>query len=160
MKVASIIMIMSSSFLIGNNVKKKVKNEYKFLLYLKNFVIYLRSNFNMFKSNLVTILNEYIALQENNNDFNLIFDKRDEIYIINKEAIYSNISKEEDALTIYTFLSSLGQNNYEFEDEKINSFLAFLEVKIAEYFTNIKVKGVLTEKIMLAVGLIISILVW
>ena len=73
---------------------------------------------------------------------------------------YSNISKEEDALTIYTFLSSLGQNNYEFEDEKINSFLAFLEVKIAEYFTNIKVKGVLTEKIMLAVGLIISILVW
>ena len=161
MKILLVVFIMLSSFLIGSGVKQKIKNEYSFLVYLKNFVVFLKSNFNMFKVDIVSIIDEYIKFQDDKNGkYNAIFQKNNEIYIINYRAVCDNNSNEEDKHTIYTFLNAMGKSNYEFEDEKINSFLYFLQNKMKEYCDNIKEKGVLTEKIMLAVGLIISILVW
>ena len=161
MKIALVILIMMLSFLFGNSVADKYKNQYQFSVYLKNFATYFKSNLIMFKTDVVKIIDDYLMVEKNQQvKFNDIFIKENYIYKINETAINNYIIEKEDAFTIYTFLSFLGKNHYEFEDEKVNSFLNFLEIKQKDYLKNIKEKGVLSQKIILSIGLIISILIW
>ena len=88
MKLVLVLIIMSVSFFIGQVYKKKLKSEYDFLIYLKNFSEFLKSNINLFKNNLVEIIDSYILLDENKNaKFMQIFQKKGEIYEISQENI-------------------------------------------------------------------------
>lgn len=175
MKIALVILIMLASYLIGQSIKDRVKNEYDFIVYLKNFTIFLKSNFSMFKVDIVQIIDDFILLQDNDinggnsiykascnsyKEFNKIFCKENGVYKIIKSEIEKNNNINEDSFVIFNYLESLGSNSYEFEENKINSFLIFLETKQKEYFDNIKTKGVLSQKVIISIGLIVSILIW
>ena len=115
----------------------------------------------MFKADIVQIIDEFTLFQdENNKKFNKIFQKENGVYEIIRAEIENNNSNEQDSFMIFSFLDSIGSNGYEFEEDKINVFLNFLEMKQKEYFEYIKTKGVLSQKVIMSVGLIISILIW
>ena len=161
MKLVLVLIIMSVSFFIGQVYKKKLKSEYDFLIYLKNFSEFLKSNINLFKNNLVEIIDSYILLDENKNaKFMQIFQKKGEIYEISQENIEKLISDKQISFVIYSFLVSLGSNEYIFETEKISTFINFLDGKVLEYANNLKTKTDLFLKVALYVGAVISILVW
>jgi hypothetical protein len=57
-------------------------------------------------------------------------------------------------------LTAVGNNEYEYEIEKIKVFLNFLKRKKEESSLNFKNKGVLYFKIMLSIGAVLAILIW
>ena len=61
---------------------------------------------------------------------------------------------------MFSFLSTVGNNDYEYENNKINSFIIYLNEREKVYLDNIKLKGELTLKILISIGLVVSILVW
>ena len=161
MKIFLVFFIMLISFFIGFSYKNKIQNELNFLLYLKNFSNYLKSSINLFKNNIVEIIDEFIILENQKNaNFNKIFAKNIEIYEFYLENIEKYISDKQISFTIYNFLKSLGTNEYDYEGKKINSFIIYIDSKILEYEKNVKENGDLFFKIALSIGAVISILVW
>lgn len=161
MKITVVLIIITISFYVGYSYKQKQQVKYELLLYIKNYATFLKSNINLFKVNLVQIIEDYISLQnEKNAKFNSIFVKNSEIYCISRENIEKFGLNNQDNLIIFNFLNSIGKNSYEFEDDKINDCIAYLDKKIEEYSSYVKTKGELTLKIALAIGCVISIIIW
>lgn len=161
MKILLILSILTMFFLIGYFYKQKVKNNYQFLVYLKNYVLFLKSNISLYKVNMVKITDDFLKLQnEKNAKYNKIFVKNGEIYSVLPENVEYFVQNKEDSLIINSFFEKLGKNDYEYENHKIDKFLIYLDERQKIYFSDIKIKGDLTLKILIAVGLVISILVW
>ena len=161
MKIIFVVFIMLLSFIIGYLYRNKIQNELNFLLYLKKFSDYLKSGINLFKNNIVEIIDEFIILENQKNaKFNKIFLKNMQIYNFCLENIENFIYDKQISFTIYNFLKTLGTNEYEYEGEKINSFILFIGSKILEYEKKLKEKGELFFKVALSIGAVISILVW
>ena len=161
MKSFSIIFIMTVSFFVGYLYKNRINNELNFLIYMKNFAEYLKSNINLFKNNIVQIIDEFLLINHTKNaKFNQIFEKNTEIYQFSKKNIEKMISNNQISFLVFNFLNTLGTNDYEFEGEKINDFINTLNTYIVSFTQMKKEKGELFFKLSLSVGAIISILVW
>ena len=161
MKLIIIILVIVIFGLIGNLIKQRYENECWFLRYIEDFVNYYYSNIALFKNNTVEIINNYIIMQENKNaNYNNLFLKNGNLYSINDKILSKYILFSEDVLIIKQFLTAVGNNEYEYEIEKIKVFLNFLKRKKEESSLNFKNKGVLYFKIMLSIGAILAILIW
>lgn len=161
MKLIIIILVIVIFGLIGNLIKQRYENECLFLRYIEDFVNYYYSNIALFKNNTVEIINNYIIMQENKNaNYNNLFLKNGNLYSINDKILSKYILFSEDVLIIKQFLTAVGNNEYEYEIEKIKVFLNFLKRKKEESSLNFKNKGVLYFKIMLSIGAILAILIW
>lgn len=161
MKILLILIIMIISFLVGYSYKKRIQNELDFLKYMKNFAEYLKSNINLFKNDVVEIIDEFkISCNSKILKFNQIFIKNEYIYHFSLENIENYLSEKETSFIIFNFLKSIGTNEYEFEGERINSFIFYIDSKISDYVKKVKEEGDLFFKIALSIGAIISILVW
>ena len=161
MKILIVVCVMLICFFIGIGYKKKYQEKYNFLIYLKNFATFLKSNLNLFKVNLVEIIDNFTKLQVDKNiKFNDIFIKNNEVYEFSKENLDLVKLNIEDSNIIFTFLSSIGKNEYFFEEEKINNFITFLDKKTEEYSSFVRTKGDLTLKLAIAIGCVISIIIW
>ena len=161
MKLIIIILVIVIFGLIGNLIKQRYENECLFLRYIEDFVNYYYSNIALFKNNTVEIINNYIIMQENKNaNYNNLFLKNGNLYSINDKILSKYILFSEDVLIIKQFLTAVGNNEYEYEIEKIKVFLNFLKRKKEESLLNLKNKGVLYFKIMLSIGAVLAILIW
>lgn len=161
MKLILIFMLMLISFFVGYLYKNKIQNELNFLFFIKNFSEYLKSSINLFKNNIVEIIDEFKILENQKNaKYNKIFIKNTQIYEFSLKNIENLISDTQISFTIFNFLNSLGTNEYDYEGEKINSFILYISTKILDYEKMVKEKGELFFKVALSVGAVISILVW
>lgn len=161
MKLIIIILVIVIFGLIGNLIKQRYENECLFLRYIEDFVNYYYSNIALFKNNTVEIINNYIIMQENKNaNYNNLFLKNGNLYSINDKILSKYILFSGDVLIIKQFLTGIGNNEYEYEIEKIKVFLNFLKRKKEESLLNLKNKGVLYFKIMLSIGAVLAILIW
>lgn len=132
-----------------------------FLLFLKNYATFFKSKLNLFKQDFVLVTDEFIKFQNKKNaNYTQIFVKSNQIYSISREKLNCFISNEQDREMIFSFLASIGQNDYEYENNKISNFLLFLEEKLKIYNSNIKLKGELTLKVLVCIGMVLAILVW
>ena len=161
MKIVIVLAIIIVFGLVGYAYKNKLRKEYLFLKYLQDFVIYFNSNIVLFKNNSVEIINNYIIMHKNKNAiFNNLFLKNDNLIKINSKILNIYITNKEILNTIENYLNSIGLNCFEFEEEKSERFIKFINDKIKESYENIKIKGDLFLKIMLAVGAVVAILIW
>jgi len=161
MKIVLIILIILLSYYIGFYYKNRQIEKYKLLCYLKNYSINLKTNINLFKNNFVKVTDDFIELQDKKTaKFNNIFEKKCDIYKINDKFIDIFDFYEQDSVIIKTFLNSIGNNEYEYENIRINEFITFLDKKIEEYSMYVKTKGELTLKLTIAIGCVISIIIW
>mgnify|MGYP002522047267 CR=1 FL=1 len=161
MKILLVILIMLLFFIFGYMYKQEVKSQYDFMVYLKNYSNFLSSNISLFKNNLVKITDDFLNLNSQKNaKFNKIFVKNGEIYSISQKNIDFFLKNEQDRQVVFSFLSTVGNNDYEYENNKINSFIIYLNEREKVYLDNIKLKGELTLKILISIGLVVSILVW
>lgn len=161
MKILLVILIMLLFFIFGYMYKQEVKSQYDFMVYLKNYSNFLSSNISLFKNNLVKITDDFLNLNSQKNaKFNKIFVKIGEIYSISQKNVDFFLKNEQDRQVVLSFLSTVGNNDYEYENNKINSFIIYLNEREKVYLDNIKLKGELTLKILISIGLVVSILVW
>ena len=161
MKILLVILIMLLFFIFGYMYKQTIKSQYDFMVYLKNYSNFLSSNISLFKNNFVKITDDFLNLNSQKNaKFNKIFVKNGEIYSISQKNIDFFLKNEQDRQVVFSFLSTVGNNDYEYENNKINSFIIYLNEREKVYLDNIKLKGELTLKILISIGLVVSILVW
>lgn len=161
MKILLVILIMLLFFIFGYMYKQEIKSQYDFIVYLKNYSNFLSSNISLFKNNFVKITDDFLNLNSQKNaKFNKIFAKNGEIYSISQKNIDFFLKIEQDRQVVFSFLSTVGNNDYEYENNKINSFIIYLNEREKVYLDNIKLKGELTLKILISIGLVVSILVW
>ena len=155
------ISIIIAFGIVGILVKKKYERENEFYKFLKNFHQYYISNVSLFKNNVVEIIDNYIIMHKNKSaNYIKIFAKSNNIYQFNHEIIERNIIKKEDAVIVLNYLNNIGKGEYVFEKEKIYEFSKYLDVKIDESLIDLKNKGELYFKLLLAIGAVIAIILW
>ncbi len=71
-----------------------------------------------------------------------------------------NIFKENDNQIINNYLTNMGKSEYDFEKEKNNNILSYLSRLDKKTKEEVKTKGELGAKIIVAIGAILAILVW
>lgn len=161
MKICLVIIIIVLFGIIGILYKRKLEDEYYFLKYIQDFNNYFSSNVVLFKNNIVEIIDNYIIMQKNKNaNFCNLFLKNGNIYEFNEKILKSYISSNDTKELIKLYFKNLGKNEYSFEKEKLNEFNVILKQKIDESYNNLKNKGDLYFKLLLAIGAIIGILLW
>lgn len=161
MKIIILLGIIFIFGLIGYSYKLKLKYEYAFFNYIKEFNNFYQSNITLFKNNIVEIINKFIIMQKNKSaDYNKLFIKNNNIYSINKEILSKYIIKENDFDMMFDYLNSLGVCEYSYEVDKINKFNNYISAKINNLKEDIKTKGDLYFKLLLAIGAVIAILLW
>ena len=147
--------------LIGFFYKQKFKEELFMYCYIKKFNKYYQSNITLFKNNIVEIINKYIIMQNNKNaNYNKIFIKNNNIFSINKEFLDKYILNKLDSDLIINYFNNLGKYEYNYEIKKLEEFDEFLNLKIKNIEDDIKNKGDLYFKILLAIGAVVAILIW
>lgn len=161
MKILFVIIIIVIFGIIGILYKRKLEDEYRFLKYIQDFNNYFSSNVFLFKNNIVEIIDNYIIMQKNKNaNFCNLFLKNGNIYEFNEKILKLYILSDDAREVIKLYLENLGKNEYSFEKEKLNEFNVILKQKIEESYNNLKSKGDLYFKLLLAVGAVIGILLW
>lgn len=161
MKILFVIFIIIIFGIFGILYKRKLELEYLFLKYIQSFNNYFSSNVVLFKNNIVDIIDNYKIMQKNKNaNFDNLFLKNGNIYEFDEKILKCYISNNDTVQVIKLYLESIGKNEYYFEKEKLNEFNIFIKQKIEQSYNNLKNKGDLYFKLLLAVGAVIGILLW
>lgn len=158
MKVIFVTSIMVCSFLIGYSYKYKLKEKLNLYFYLRDFFKNIKSNINLFKCNIIEIIDNYIL--NKNAKYNEIFIKNEQIYKISSKNLKKYLMNEQEILILEKFFNDIGSNDYEYELKKFNDFEKYLDDKIIESEKIVKNKGELFFKIALSVGAVFAILIW
>ena len=161
MKIILILSIIMCFGFLGYLYKSRLQYELNFLKYVYSFHQFYSSNINLFKNNLVEIINSYIIMQKNKNaEYNQIFQNNGNIYSYNENFIDNVVKDIDTKKIIIEYFNSLGKAEYEFEKQKNIDFDKFFQYKIDEFSNICKNKGGLYFKLMLAIGAIVAIVLW
>ena len=161
MKILKVILIVGITWWIGYNKKHKYIKQKKILEDLIEFISYYRNNISLFKENILKIINDFNIMQKNKNaNYIELFIENNGIYSINRQLLNNCIYDAKIFNIIENCCSGLGKSEYDYEQEKLNIFQNILlsELKNTDY--DLKQKGDLFLKIMISVGITISIIVW
>ena len=158
MKLLVVIFIMLASYFVGYLYKNNLKDKLNFYLYLKDLLKNIEANINLFKNNIVDIIDAFIL--NKNAKYNEIYIKNGQLYVVLDEKLKKYAINESDILIIKKYFNELGLNDYEYEIKKINEIEKYLSERIIECESIIKNKGELFFKIALSVGAVVAILIW
>ena len=154
------IFICLIIFLLAIVFACKYKNHYDYkLVIVQEILAYIEfydNNISLFKENLIEINNRYIIMQKNKNAKQYYFIEN---YLI-KHNKNIEIFNENDNRIVNDYLSGIGKNEYEFEKEKNKNILNFLNKLQEKIKEEVKTKGELGAKIIVAIGAVLAILVW
>lgn len=161
MKVVLLLVIIFVFALIGFQVKCKYIYQKEMLNYIKSFVEFYELNISIFNNNIVEIINNYIIQQNNKNaKFDKIFLKNNNLYRFNEKLCEIYIYDKDINFAVKSYFDNIGNSNKESECEKNKQFLKLLNSWINKTNEEIKQKGDLQFKLWLAVGVVISIVLW
>ena len=159
-----IILISSIIFIfgvIGYLYKNRFIKQLATLKTLKNYLLYFKDNLVLFKNNIEEINFNYIIKHKNKNakDCLLKLNNRNK-YAINLKILQNNIFNNELFLTIEKYFAVQGGSEYVYEEKRLCEFLKTIEREIKHTEDDVKMKGDLIFKLMLAIGAVVSILLW
>ena len=161
MKKFVIVFVVFCFCYIGYLVKQKFKNQRNCLEQIKNFLDYFKANMSVLKSDVVEIINDYKFIQNNKNakEFHL-FQNNENLVEFNSKLLERYIYDENLSSVLAKYFDDFGMRTHEFEREKLDDFLPFIDLCIQNTNEEIKSKGDLWFKILIAVGLVLAIVLW
>lgn len=161
MKYFCVVVIIFCFGFYGYANKIKYVKQKEFLIFIRNFLEYLYLNISIYKNNLTEIINSYKIQQINKNaKFDDFFQNNDNFSKFNEKIINKYIYDSLSLTILKELFLDLGKANKEIECEKIKNVVKFLEKEIEETEVDVKVKGDFSFKILLCLGLLISIIIW
>lgn len=161
MKIIIIVCVLLVSGLLGYMIKLRYKEQTEFLQFIKNFIDYTLLNIGIYKNNLNDIINNYIIQQNNKSaKYIKIFQKSNNLYYFDLKNINEYVADNCFALELKSFFNNLGKFDKDNEIEKIKNMLLLLNGKIQNSEIQEKEKGDLYFKLALAVGIVISVIIW
>ena len=161
MKLFFVIIIILFAGIAGYVYKNKFKMHLETLNMLKEYVDCLEANITLFKTNLLEIKNMFIIMQKNKNAKHVeILEKSKEFELVSFEILKNYLNNEGVFKSIESYFKMLGKNEYDFECKQLNVIKIYLINEINKSEIELKTKGDLGFKIALAIGAVLSILVW
>lgn len=161
MKILLVSFIIVVSGYIGYQYKMRFLKQLKTINDLKDYCIYFKDNLVLFKNNIVEININYINTHKNKNANNMLFIKNNtHLNQINLKYLQNTIYNNALYSAIETYIFTQGKGEYEHEVFKINEVLEILNRELICTKDDLKQKGDLYFKLILAVGVVISILIW
>ena len=161
MKLILVILIMFCSGYIGIYVKDKYKRQFEFYLLLKEYINFLDANISLFKENIIEININFKIMQKNKNANNRYINlNNQDTMVFDLKKLQNTVLNKDDYVIIKTYLEKLGEGDYLIEKEKITQLTKFIDKNIINSKDLIKSKGDLCFKLSLALGAVISILIW
>ncbi len=156
--ISSIIFIFG---IVGYLYKNKFIKQLSILKTLKNYLLYFKDNLVLFKNNLEEINFNYIITHKNKNAkyclLKLNYRKK---YVIDLKILQNNIFNKELFLIMEKYFAVQGGSEYIHEEKRLDEFLKTIEREIKHTEDDVKMKGDLIFKLMLAIGAVVSILLW
>ena len=161
MKNLVIVFVVLCFSSMGYLFKQKYKNQKIFLEEIKDFLEYFKANMSVLDSNVIEIINSYKIIQNNKNakDFNL-FQNNENLVEFSAKTLEKHIYNEKIIQILKNYFEDFGSKTHEFELEKLNNILSFLDGFIQKTEDEIKSKGDILFKILIAVGLVFAIVLW
>lgn len=147
--------------LIGYEIKRKYIEQKNILLFFKSLIEYLKLNITLYKSNVDEIINNYKIMQNNKNAkyVNLFLKNNNLNANIVKNA--NNCFNDKDTKNlIETYFFNLGKEDIVGENKKAEVILKSINDSLAKINKEIKTKGDLYFKLMLALGVVMVVLLW
>jgi len=147
--------------LIGYEIKRKYIEQKNILLFFKSLIEYLKLNITLYKSNVDEIINNYKIMQNNKNaKYINLFLKNDNL----KANIVKNINNYFDdkdiKVLIEIYFFNLGKEDIVGENKKAEVILKSIDESLKRINKEIKTKGDLYFKLMLALGVVMVVLLW
>jgi len=147
--------------LIGYEIKRKYIEQKNILLFFKSLIEYLKLNITLYKSNVDEIIKNYKIMQNNKNaKYINLFLKNDNL----KANIVKNINNYFDdkdiKVLIEIYFFNLGKEDIVGENKKAEVILKSIDESLKRINKEIKTKGDLYFKLMLALGVVMVVLLW
>lgn len=161
MKYITLFLILIICGLVGLCVKNKYKKQKEMLEFLSVFLDYLYLNISLYKNNINEIINNYKIQQNNKNaKFVKLFQNSNNLRLIDEDFLKLYIYNKEYLVSIKLFFDTLGTGIKDDECEKIKQLNSLLKSYILKTNDDIKNRGDLSFKIILAIGVVIDIVLW
>ncbi len=161
MKYILIVSIVIIFGYIGFKQKQKIINQKKLVENIIEYITFYNSNLSVFKTNLFEINSKYIIMQNNKNANNTSFIlKNGNLYQYNYEFLKKSLLNLTELNLICTYFNEVGKFDYDTEKAKSNEILKVLSGAKQRLQNEIKSKGDLYFKLLLAIGAVIAIIIW
>lgn len=154
-------LIISLFGIIGYEVKRKYIEQQKALQALIEFINYLHVNIKVYKNNLCEIIDNYLIMQKNKNaKYVNIFIKNNNIIQINEKLLNNYIFNADVRYNIISYFKEFGRSELSDECVKSKHIINLLESEVVKTREEIKSKGDLYFKCILAFGVVLVIVLW
>ena len=161
MRIYILVLIVIIFGVLGFEIKRKYVEQKQILLFLKTFIEYLKLNITLYKSDISEIINNYIIMQNNKNaKYVNLFLKNNNLTQINIKNIRNNVLCKDLKFIIESYFLNLGKENIDGENKKAELVINILNEKINKSNEEIKLKGDLSFKIILSLGIVLVIILW
>ena len=147
--------------LIGYEIKRKYIEQKNILLFFKSLIEYLKLNITLYKSNVDEIINNYKIMQNNKNaKYVNLFLKNNNLNANIIKNINNYFNDKDIKILIETYFFNLGKEDIVGENKKAEVILKSINDSLAKINKEIKTKGDLYFKLMLALGVVMVVLLW
>lgn len=161
MKYVILVSIVLLFGWFGYLKKQKYVMRKNIIQNIKEYINFYDSNLSVLKTDLEKINQDYLIMQElkSANKYNFLIKNN---YIFNFDYIIlkNNLESTGHYLLIENYLKSLGSADCEYEKKKNLEMKTTLNSILESCDYDIKNKGELYFKVMLAMGVVIAILIW
>lgn len=147
--------------LIGYEIKRKYIEQKNILLFFKSLIEYLKLNITLYKSNVDEIINNYKIMQNNKNAKYVNLFLKNNNFNANIIKNSNNCFNDKDTKNlIETYFFNLGKEDIVGENKKAEVILKSINDSLAKINKEIKTKGDLYFKLMLALGVVMVVFLW
>ncbi len=157
------IFLVLLTMLIFGTIAYKYKNKFKLklntILIIIDYINYYETNINFFRESLFNINSNYIIMQENKNAKNNIFKLKSNTLLINYDYLI-RLFKSDEISIINKYFEEMGNREYNEEKIKNDNILKFLTSLKEKTKDDLKTNGEMWFKIILMIGVIVSIIIW
>ena len=156
MKIVLCVLVLLVFSVVAYLYKKHYENQSETIKEIIDYIEFYDNNISLNKENLIEINNKFNIMQKNKNAKHLTFSLKNNMLCVNNIKNLQIIDNEK----INNYFNSMGVSEYIFEKEKNKAELEYLYVLHKISKDEIKTKGELGLKIIMAIGAIIAILIW